>query len=414
MLRFLFCVIIIAVLALWSFNYVKRSQAKTAIGHVCQTVAGNFFDATKNLSQWAARCRAESVMALERCPSVTGHCISSALNQSFSQLESSHLFISTPEASRRFYRHEAQANGLKLKWIADKIVVTGTYPGSPAENSAVRFGDVVVRAGEKKASTLQQVQKATSIVVDRRGQRLSVDLKTGIFQMDHTPKLTELTADKALLTLSSFEGQFADRDLFEPSFIKELFGQLNNYKGVVIDLRENLGGNFVALLRAISPFLCEVTEVGTLQKLGQSPQVLGEFPDSLEFADQWPIIVHSDGVVLKSFSDYGCYRGNVALLVDSETSSVAEIFAHILKQRLSAPVLGHPTAGAVLVALRDELKMLGRDFYLNMPILTYLDAVGEPLEGQGIWPDQQLRYDLESFTLGQDNWIVEASQALNL
>jgi C-terminal processing protease CtpA/Prc len=412
-LRLISSIIIIAVLALWSFHFVKRSQAKTAIGQVCETVATNFFDTTKNLREWATTCRSESIKSLSRCPTVDGYCISSALNQSFSLLESSHLFISVPEASRRFYRHEALANGLKLRWIADKIVVLDVYKGSPADGSGVQLGDVVISVDDEKPLTLSQVQRAHKLVVDRLGEKLEFQLEMGTFQMDHTPRITPIGPGKAVLRISSFEGQFEDKDLFDEQFVKTLFAQLRDYKGVVIDLRENLGGNFVALLRALSPFLCKATEIGTLQKLGQNPEVLGEFPDSLEFADQWPIIVHSDGVVLKSFSEYGCYRGKIALLVDSDTSSVAEIFAHVLKKELGVPILGHPTAGAVLVALRDEVKMLGPDYYLNMPILTYLDDEGFALEGEGLWPDYQLQYDLESFRRGRDNWIFEAANALN-
>src|SRR5690606_13114763 len=128
----------------------------------------------------------------------------------------------TPEASRRFYHHEAQANGLKLKWIVDKIVITGVYPGSPAENSGVQFGDIVMSADSKEAATLQQVQQAKQIVVDRRGKKKTFLLETGIFQMDQTPKLTEISSEMALLTVPSFEGEFEDKDLFDADFVSEL------------------------------------------------------------------------------------------------------------------------------------------------------------------------------------------------
>ncbi len=412
MLRYLLALVLVAGLSFWSFNLVKRSEAKSAIERICHTVAENYFDTTKNLSSWLPSCVAGSQSSLRLCQSVDSYCISSALNQSFSQLESSHLFVSVPASSRLYYEHQSDSNGLKLRWVEGKVVVVGVHPDSPAVGEDLEFGDVLISREGEPVRALTQALGPGSFVLERRGQRRTVELSVGAFQVDHVPKLSELSSEVALLRLSSFEGTYKDEDLFAKERVQGLARKLTAYKGVLIDLRGNLGGNFVALLRAISPFLCEPTEVGVLQKLGLQPREVSEFPDSLRFADQWRVIESAEAVLLKSFSDYGCYRGQVALLVDSLTSSVAEIFAHHLRHNRGAKVLGQPTAGAVLVALREELSDLGENFFLNMPILAYLDAQGQPLEGHGVWPDLELRYQLESFRQGEDNWEQEALKLL--
>lgn len=301
-----------------------------------------------------------------------------------------------------------------MRWIEGHFVVVGVYPGSPAEQSEIQFGDVLLKKDGRPLRSVSEALGAGLFKVSRKERRFEMHLESSSFQMNHLPLVQPLTSSVALLTVPSFEGHYDGVDLFAQERVQNIFESLKPFKGVVIDLRGNLGGNFVALLRALSFFLCEAQSLGRLQKVGETPGTVMEFPDSLEVQDQLRVIEQAEGVELKTFSGYGCYEGKAALLVDSQTSSVAEIFAHQMHEKLGSQVLGQLTAGAVLVGLREELLELGRDFVLNMPILTYMDEQGRVLEGQGVLPQQELIYSLESFRNQKDNWVEAALERLSL
>ncbi len=159
------------------------------------------------------------------------------------------------------------------------------------------------------------------------------------------------------------------------------------------------------MLRALSPFMCQPREVGRIwrqKRAGSKPPQ--ELHDDLSADAQLEQVTASDEVILKTFDGYGCFRGKTLVLVDQNTSSVSEIFAHAMPR-----VWGLLTAGQVVMARWFSISSLGGgDYAMSIPIAGFRAPNGDEIERQGVRPSKVLTYDLKQALKGVDNWVSEA------
>lgn len=160
---------------------------------------------------------------------------------------------------------------------------------------------------------------------------------------------------------------------------RELDDAINRLKGagaraLVLDLRGNAGGSFVAAVDAAKRFLPSGLIVTTQ---GQAAEV-----DNVPF--------HSD-------SGMTAHDIPLVVLVDAETASAAEVFAAALKDHNRAPLVGTPTfgKGAIQYPLRlaalDELDENGkpktnRTGGVRLTIARLIAPRGGPISGVGVSP----------------------------
>ena len=87
------------------------------------------------------------------------------------------------------------------------------------------------------------------------------------------------------------------------------------------------------------------------------------------------------------------FRGPLAVLVDGSSASTSEILAGGLKDIHRARIFGTRTAGAALPSVVSRLPN-GDGF--QYAIANYISQGGEPLEGIGVIPDEEVRPITES------------------
>lgn len=126
--------------------------------------------------------------------------------------------------------------------------------------------------------------------------------------------------------------------------------------GMTLDLRGNRGGQLSTVAPLLGLFITEPQVYGYLQsrKLRRELRV-------------WPQPYH--------------YAGELEVLIDSRTASVAEIFADALQRLGRARIRGGPSAGQVLIG---QLFGLPDGRTLQIPTLAYLTGDGRLLEGIGV------------------------------
>ncbi|HEY1343038.1 MAG TPA: S41 family peptidase [Bryobacteraceae bacterium] len=93
------------------------------------------------------------------------------------------------------------------------------------------------------------------------------------------------------------------------------------------------------------------------------------------------------------------FRGPLAVLVDGCSGSTAEIFAGGMKDLKRARVFGTRSAGAALPSIIERLPN-GDGF--QYAIANYVAEGGQPLEGIGVIPDQEVRLTRHQLLEGQD------------
>lgn len=371
---------------------------------ICDLTVDHFYKSTPRLYPWVSSCRRNASLL----PIMTTETqLVSQIQEKMSELQVSHFTVYSPAEDRKLWKGETVDTGIRSRLVDGRLIVHRVLPNSSAASAGVLAGDEVLAfPGSSEAPTAWDCEHRSGVFKFlRRGEELKLNLVPKPLVIDSSPELRALNKHTGLLVVSSFRSEFFERE----NWLK-VVSELSSYKHLVVDIRQNIGGNFVAMLRALSTFMCKQETIGSLLQPRKRLPELKAFEDHMEDQYQLQQLERYGRMGLRTFSDYSCYRGQVTVLTDSQTSSVAEIFADSMKLRPNTRVWGQPTAGDVVLAVWYDLPQLGRGFSVSIPQAVYLNRAGHELEGEGVFPQRDLFYDLESSLRGQDRWLMEATK----
>ncbi len=177
--------------------------------------------------------------------------------------------------------------------------------GSAAESAGVRAGDEITSVpGSEQVTPWGASRRSGKFGLRRRAKPLEIEVVARTLTMDLSPRLKDLGGQTGLLTLSSFRAEFFERK----SWIA-LVKRLAEYRHLIVDVRENAGGSFVAMLRALSAFHCGDHLVGTIvqpRKTLPSKDALDDDPSDRHQID---LLSQYRSVGLRTFDGYGCFDG---------------------------------------------------------------------------------------------------------
>ncbi|MEO0335163.1 MAG: S41 family peptidase [Pseudomonadota bacterium] len=380
-----------------------------AIRAVCETVSQKIYRAPEGFDSWTAECLNLSgqVSAFKH----KSHVIE-VLAEKLQELQMSHLGIYVPSETKQLWTGQSKDTGLRGRFVDAQYVIFQVLPGSPAESAGIRAGDSLATINEKSVVSQFQVQKTKGKFVFLRGENpLEASLEPAKVQTDDLPSLTRVGEEVGLLRISSFR-----KDLFDDEIWRSIGAErLPEFKKLIVDLRENPGGNFVAMLRGLSPFFCHPKSVGYIIKPRvKMPHgaVIKNLPNQSDDMFQVEIFSNYSLVNLETYAGYGCFEGEVVILVDEETASVAEIFAEAMRTRGKTLILGRVTSGDVLLGVWYDLSILGKDHSFSVPEAVYQNPAGDTLESIGVTPDFEVQYQLDEALNGQDSYILRARETL--
>lgn len=380
---------------------MRQSQVRHAVFDICDLVEAKFYLEDDNLKNWVKGCRkiGSSLNAFSSRDKAVR-----LLRRQMESMNVSHFLIYTPVEDAKLWKGQAVETGLKTRWMEDHLMIYQIVPGSPGERAGFRLGDEILKINEIEVNNAEDpATRSGHYKIERDGKRQTIHLIAGDVQLDSQPSIKSLDGRTALVTLSSFRGEY-----FEKEAWKDFVKKWHAYDRLIFDLRENAGGNLVSMLRALSPIFCRPTQVGLLKqprKMNIEPQ---KFDDVISDDEQIDKITGSGDIELTTFDGYGCYKGSVGLLIGSHTASVSEIFASAIKYRSRAKVFGQPTAGDVVLAIWYDLPAIGPGYTISIPEALYVTREGKKLEGEGVFPQQEIYDDLVVWRKGQDSWIRSA------
>jgi len=188
--------------------------------------------------------------------------------------------------------------------------------------------------------------------------------------------------DIGYLALPTFEAS--------PTIMKELASKISHSKVVIVDLRDNPGGDLRSL----------VAMAGMFQ---QGAGVLGKFVGRKKTEE---LRVKPLGPKLAA---------PLVILVDSDTGSAAEIFARYFQQQGRAIVIGDQTSGSVMVAQMFP-GQVGTDlsavlFAEEISVGRMVMANDEELEHKGVTPDRKCIPAAQEMRAGKDVCLAMAYEA---
>lgn len=296
--------------------------------------------------------------------------------------------------------------GLAARELEGELLITRVERDTEAARAGLRAGDRVLSVdGEPAASLLKRLASESRAAASRVFDGAAgTDAVLRVVREGRAPRTVALRREwrtRAPVFDARREGAWGvvSFNLFTPEtaaqLARALKGELSGARGLVIDLRENGGGDSEAMTDAASLFL----------EPGRS---LGRFTGRGGRAHVEP---HTRAALLSSPLPAPVYtRAPVVVLTAARTSSAAEVFAAALRESGRATVVGETTCGCVLgIRRRHRLPDGG---ILDVSETDYHTASGARLERNGLAPDITVPLDARDLRSGRDSAMTRAMELL--
>ena len=254
----------------------------------------------------------------------------------------------------------------------DRMIVVEPFPDSPAEKAGIRANDEVLKVDGNSVSEMSLVEvvllvrgprgTAVSLLVLHDGEPEPVEIEVVRDEIEVASVHFRMIGDIAYIKITDFSARTDDELL---SALNSLIQE--NARGIILDLRRNLGGTLTSVVDVTSRFLTEGTVVDVVDSQGSRttrPVVHQEVTTDL------PIVV----------------------LVDDYSASGSEVLAGALQDYSRATIAGSQTFGKGSVNI---LRPLTDGSGLYITFARWLTPHGRLIEGQGIVPDYQLEMEGE-------------------
>ena len=247
-----------------------------------------------------------------------------------------------------------------------RLVIVSPIKGTPAERAGIKHGDIITRINGESATRMNQ-DKAVQLMRGEPGTQLELSVLRPadgqeyhfkiIREMINVPsvedKMLDAEAGIAYIRLTHFSAHSSD----EMRKSLEKFDKAG-MKGLILDLRDNGGGDFEAALDISNMFLDGKKEIVKVR------DVRGRE------------VVHT--------STQGAYKIPVVVLVNGNSASSSEILSGALKDNQRAILVGEKTYGKGLV---QTVYPLRGGAALKLTTQKYFTPSGTDINEIGIVPD---------------------------
>lgn len=383
-----------------AYHFALRKGFENPYPVFCDLVAKKIFLEDEKVRKWKHTCNSRGRLVKPYSPK---HLIIKDMNNVLGLLNVSHLEVFDSSAVKNIWKGESLETGIESQFIESELVIFKLHPKSPAAMQGLRKGDVIKTINGQQPNPWEAESESGTYVVKRNSLEQHFDIKAAPIVRDESISFEKMGDKSAVLHVPSFRAEF-----FSDEKMHQLALHLQGTSRLVVDLRGNIGGNFVAGLRLLSLLMCPPQEVGRLIHPRSIETSSAELPNDLNDKKQLDILYKNREVILKTYSVPSCFKGSLRVLVDSKTSSVAELVAQALKEFRKAPLLGTPSRGQLLVGVWYPLNEVGPGVEISIPEGLYVSHKGHRVEGNGVELDKVLYYDLQEMQSGIDSWVRKA------
>jgi carboxyl-terminal processing protease len=382
---------------------------------VWETVGARYYDPRMRGVDWATERERFRPLVAEARTSAEFYTL---LRRMIASLHDAHTRVYAPDERAEWDHPIFTSVGIGLREIEGQLIVARVERGSEARRAGVRAGERLLgvdgeptgvalarRAAEGATASTERAARLSAIARLFDGARGSF-ITLALADEDGREKIVSLRRTLAMrapqLDVRRVGGAAVVRfNLFTQEIATGIVRLLRERKslrdarGIVIDLRDNGGGEAEAMIDVASAFL-------------PSGAALGEFKDR---AGRTVAAPQTRRAMLLAAEVIEPFRGRVVILASARTASAAEIFAAALKDAGGARVVGEPTCGCVL-AIRTR-HPLADGGLLDVSEMDYHTARGVRLEGAGVAPDETVTPTRRDIAEGRDPALLRALSILN-
>lgn len=323
------------------------------------------------------------------------------------RLGKSHLNLRHPfqkRTRRKIIKGSPKKIDFSMRVKDEKWWITRVEANSPGWRAGLRPGMNCVKLSEidlgEANSSIQNFQFMQSqlflypeddiemTTINRTGQKKTIRFELRPFQGKmlhfgniHCPEYVTFKFMKEDIAYSSF-------NIFLFPVIKKVIDELhqhqNKMKGLILDLRDNLGG-----VGMLAPALAKELSKESYNMGRQTGKGL-----KLDF---------------KVFGQAHAYTGPLVILINEFSASTTEIFARALQNRKRAVIVGTTSAG---MALPSTIETLTDGSIFQYPIADFKDERGKSLEGIGVIPDVLCESEMKDMEKNRDTQLLKALEVL--
>ncbi|MEG0899534.1 MAG: S41 family peptidase [Oscillospiraceae bacterium] len=277
--------------------------------------------------------------------------------------------------------------------VSGYMLITEIIQGSPAQDAGIQVGDFIIKIEDLDVKT-ENFEECNNLIAGEPGTTLAITVRrdNNDDDMEITRRIIETPTvisnqigDYGYIKILSFE------NTTPAQFNKALDSLLNkNVKGIVFDVRNNLGGTITSVSAILDRLLPEGPIVSATYKNGTTE--LLKSSDEIEL--NLPMVV----------------------LTNSKSASASELFAQALKDYNKAKSVGTITFGK---GLMQTVYQLTDGSALEITVARYNPPKSPNFDGIGVKPDFEvsLPADLEQspemLTEDNDTQLKKAIAVLN-
>lgn len=256
--------------------------------------------------------------------------------------------------------------GIWVEPVREGALVVSTLPDSPGLRAGLAPGDVILAAGREALAGMERDD-----VLELLNGEAGTSVELIVRAPEEAPRSLELVRDA--IEVPAVEVRRPEDDIayirishFSPQVVEELDAAISDLasdppSGLVIDLRDNPGGDLESLRSAAGRFVegpvwIEVDRDGT--EVPQSADTQG--------APDLPTLEH------------------VVVLVNAGTASAAEMLAASLRHSADAVLIGDPTYGKGAIQI---VYPLSDQSVVRLTVSQWNTPDGEQVDGVGLTPD---------------------------
>ncbi|MGC8813325.1 S41 family peptidase [Dictyoglomus sp.] len=288
--------------------------------------------------------------------------------------------------------------GIRLESKDGKILVVSPIENTPAHRAGIKPGDQIVEVDGQSV-----INKPLDVVVSLIRGEIGKEVKIKIYR-ESEKKYYEYTLKRELIevpvveykTLKNNIGyiKFYEFTQNSPQKIIDALKKLEKSSGLILDLRNNPGGDLRSAVMIASMFISDNDQVKTVIKNGETKT----------FTTKGVVVYRMD----RNQNLYGekvvkeLYRWNkpLVVLVNRYSASASEILSGALKDYGKGILLGEKTFGKGVV---QTIFTLSDGSALKLTTEKYLLPSGKDINKEGIQPDVIVEMAPEN--VGKDNDI---------
>ena len=269
------------------------------------------------------------------------------------------------------------------------ITLVQIYEDSPAAKAGLKDNDILTKVGDIEVTGMD-LSEVVTYIKGEKGTDVDLTVLRGEDAEEITVTATRDTVEAQTVKYEMLEGQtgylsVSEFDSVTYAQYEEALNELTaqGMTGLIVDLRNNPGGNLNTVCEMLDLVLPKGTIVYTEDKDGKRETATSDDEHQINV----PMVV----------------------LVNGNSASASEIYAGAVQDYGIGKIVGTQTYGKGVV---QQIFDLGDGTSVKLTIAEYFTPNGRNIDGEGITPDVEVEYEADENNPEADNQLEKALEVM--